>query len=135
MRKGNIHITVFSAMVIIAAVVIMMLSGNEQKGAATYVLHASGTGMPDRGMAQRDSSKIMVYPNPVRHTLYVTVPTRTTGVVRLEVFNSSGQPVYRADRQAGRLINIDVQTLSRGSYFLRVTDQKGNRWNTPFIRE
>ena len=59
-----------------------------------------------------------VYPNPARSTMVVVNDQMESG--SLEVFNSTGQSVLKADYYTG--MALDLETLSAGIYTLVVSD-------------
>ena len=74
------------------------------------------------------------YPNPVVATLYVA--SGFTGKVKYEIFSENGSKVYVAEKETatGVAQTIDVSSLARGIYILKVS--QGDKAATyPVIRK
>ncbi|MDV7187890.1 T9SS type A sorting domain-containing protein [Lutibacter sp. TH_r2] len=64
------------------------------------------------------SNSIILYPNPVINSLFLS--TKQT-IKNISIFNSSGSLV----KQTSNINGIDVTTLTKGVYFVRITTDKG----------
>jgi len=77
------------------------------------------------------SSEINIYPNPVKDALTISFSSPEKGVV--EIFDMQGKVVYQASVNK-KLSTIDVSTLQKGVYTLKVTTSKGN-FSKKFTKE
>lgn len=77
------------------------------------------------------SAKMNVYPNPSANQNTISYEVKTTGSVRIEMLDNTGQVVRQImneKRQAGNYtLDVDVSSLSSGVYFYRITDASGAR--------
>jgi hypothetical protein len=74
-----------------------------------------------------DRAKLLIYPNPVNAMLYVDLSLKSADDVTLDLISATGKMVIRR-RLTGNTIYtepIDVTTLPRGAYYIRVT---GKDW-------
>ena len=64
------------------------------------------------------------YPNPVQNRATLDLTTQTGQTVTVEVYNTLGKRVYRAERELDALtpvvLSVDASQWSSGMYFLRV---------------
>jgi len=76
-----------------------------------------------------------VYPNPAKSKLYFNFTDPSYEVYYMRVVNQLGKTVYMLPRP--QLQNgLDISTLSKGTYFLQVTDDKTKKTVTKeFIKE
>ncbi len=77
------------------------------------------------GISSEDGlHSIRVYPNPVQHTLYLSLPASGRRECRAEVINLVGESVLLEQLvfSPGReTISVDIRSLSQGVYFLKLT--------------
>jgi hypothetical protein len=87
-----------------------------------YLDDITGLDEPD------NSNSIKIYPNPVKNLIYIEHDISTG--LHFTVYNSVGQLV-----KTGIVYNqIDVSTLHRGFYFLKLTDNTGKSFTSRFIK-
>ena len=68
------------------------------------------------------SEFLNIYPNPSNDNITISSPS-LTGITQLSIFNVSGKKII--DRQLTVNENrIDISTLPRGVYFVRVQNEK-----------
>lgn len=77
---------------------------------------------------------LLLYPNPVRHTLHVVVPRKYVANVWLGIFMPDGQLWKRYAIESGRVIEINVQALPAGQYIVKVGDRQGRTWSAKFLK-
>ena len=67
--------------------------------------------------------QIRIYPNPVKEVLRVTFDLDVERKVILEMYTIANSLVYREDLKRGMVTEaqINVQDLTSGTYFLRIT--------------
>lgn len=69
-----------------------------------------------------------LYPNPASNILYVKMPLAEYKRLDMTVFNTSGQVMLQLQQnasQGGRDVSLDISTLAKGSYMLRVMSDNG----------
>ncbi|MBP5644041.1 MAG: agmatine deiminase family protein [Bacteroidales bacterium] len=69
------------------------------------------------GITENEAASFELYPNPMSNTLFIN-----GDVQDVTIFNAVGQQVLFVENSN----EIDVETLSEGLYFVRVSDKKGN---------
>ncbi len=74
-----------------------------------------------------NSSGIKMYPNPVSHTLHITIEKLSEGN-RVQLFDINGRLVY--DEAAAAQQSINMEGLTSGMYLLRVGD-----WQQKVVKE
>ena len=96
--------------------------------ASLNVIIPPSPGSTDAGINQivDTKSKITIYPNPANSQLSVSIPEAANNM-RIEIYNMLGNKVIEQKTNAAILCNIDVSTLSEGTYFLRVIDNNGQK--------
>lgn len=77
-------------------------------------------------------SKIILYPNPVNNKLNITGVSNPSNII---ITNPMGQIVYKENNIQEDNHVIDVNGLSNGVYFVNIQDNKGNEYNSKFIKE
>ena len=70
--------------------------------------------------AQALQNKVLIYPNPAKEMLYIEFGDLDGNKIQLEVLNLSGQTVLSGKATS----QLDITTLSSGTYLLRVSDGK-----------
>ena len=66
---------------------------------------------------ENEAASFEVYPNPMNNTLYIN-----GAVQNVTIFNAVGQQMMLVENAS----QIDVQSLSEGLYFVKVSDRNGN---------
>lgn len=82
----------------------------------------------------RESNTLLLYPNPVEHTLHVVVPRKYATYVWLTIHQANGQLWRKYEVEAGRVIQINVRSLPRGEYLLKVADRERRTWSAKFFK-
>ena len=70
--------------------------------------------------------QVKVYPNPVAEAIYITHPTEQFFEVRIT--DVSGKQILQTAHQ--RQQTLSVQSLTSGTYFVRVTTRDSKQTNT-----
>ena len=76
-----------------------------------------------------DAQDFSVFPNPVREELNVDLINYYGQQAQIEILNQLGQPIEQRqlDEVGSSPERFDVNTLSNGTYFIRVTTDKGDK--------
>lgn len=82
----------------------------------------------------RESTSLLLYPNPVEHTLHVVVPRTYASFVWLTIHQPDGRLWKKYEVEAGRVIEINVRALPRGAYLLKVADRQRRTWSGKFFK-
>jgi hypothetical protein len=69
--------------------------------------------------------EIILYPNPTRDIITIESTNQTERMVVI-VYNSVGHIIHQTSNQTLPL-DLNVEKLAAGTYFIRVFDQKANR--------
>ncbi|MEN9522363.1 MAG: hypothetical protein RL065_740, partial [Bacteroidota bacterium] len=77
-----------------------------------------------------DNNKLIVYPNPANQYLIVS---SKYSVNTIEIANVVGQVCISIINHTSEIINIEY--LPSGIYFIKATDEKGNQFNSKFIKQ
>lgn len=83
-----------------------------------------------------NKKRLGIYPNPVKSTIYLKENSQnsTSQISSFSIFNSAGQLIKKEN--ASVKDNIDVSGLSKGVYYLQLTDKKSLKpQNIKFIKE
>jgi hypothetical protein len=67
----------------------------------------------------------LLYPNPARDKVYIQ--TGSVSFFRIDVFNILGEKVAAAEHHGSEIIELDLQGLAGGIYFIHLADQKNDR--------
>jgi len=62
----------------------------------------------------------VLYPNPATNTIYIDNLGMVSGLNRYEVFDMSGTMVKKLKLQEPEYITIDISSLSKGVYMLKL---------------
>ncbi|MBX2932325.1 MAG: zinc-dependent metalloprotease [Chitinophagaceae bacterium] len=87
---------------------------------------------------EKGGNIVIVYPNPVKHTLRVEYAATKNGKVQVQVLDARGSFVIQNNYTVtiGKNIHaIQTSTLATGVYVLKYTDVDGNTSFTKFIKE
>ena len=71
-----------------------------------------------------EREKMMIFPNPAHDQFHVQV-VENRSVVEIEVFDVAGFSVFQPGRNINNNQLVDISTLTRGVYFVKVVDDKG----------
>jgi len=82
--------------------------------------------LPD-GIGRDILTGIEVYPNPVEEYLYISLDGAVLTGARVEFLDSRGTILYQDEvtRESGRYLEIGMQDLKEGIYFIRIISEKG----------
>lgn len=69
-------------------------------------------------------SDIIVYPNPASHSIRITLPQQPANDARMSLISTDGRHIR--DIQPSKDMEINIEALSGGIYFIRYTDQLQN---------
>jgi hypothetical protein len=77
----------------------------------------------------QDFAEVKIYPNPVHDALHIIVKPALPGQVKLELYTLLNTLIYREDFKISELVTkeLNVQRLSPGVYFLRITSDQTHR--------
>lgn len=70
-------------------------------------------------------SNFLLYPNPTRSVVYIQ--TGHTSLLRIDVYNILGEKLVTAEHHGAELVEVDMQALEGGIYFIHLTEQKNGR--------
>jgi hypothetical protein len=81
--------------------------------------------------ASTSQSKLRLAPNPAKETLFVQTVQAGIELTTYQIFDMSGRNISN-----GNLVNqaIQVSNLANGTYFIQLTDKKGNQYTEKFIK-
>ncbi|WP_418637646.1 T9SS type A sorting domain-containing protein [Winogradskyella sp.] len=82
------------------------------------------------GIVELENVEINVFPNPVKDNLYISSNYKLKSV---HIFNAMGQKVFFEENYNTNEIN--VSSLSKGVYFLKLTDMEDRKTIKRFITE
>jgi hypothetical protein len=92
-------------------------------GAVTYSTIASGN-------CALAGERPVIYPNPVRDILWVSLNSTSTSDLKIEIYNTEGAIIRTQVNhlvQGGNKVDIDVKSLSPGTYILDLTWAGGHQ--------
>ena len=74
-----------------------------------------------------ETDNLLVYPNPVKHTVFIDTKKVNSQLVNLYVLNNQGKTIIAKNNIYSRrhVIKLDVSGLSLGMYILKLTDNHG----------
>lgn len=72
------------------------------------------------------ASQVVLFPNPATAVVYVH--SEETPISFVQIFNSSGQEILKIDANNDNLLEISVEDLSAGIYFVKITSNQGTVW-------
>jgi PKD repeat protein len=83
-----------------------------------------------------NKSELGIYPNPVREMLNINFGNPVEGTMNIEIMNIAGKRAYaqQVKSEGYNHVNINVQQLKSGIYFLRVTNGKYLITDRKFIK-
>ena len=84
------------------------------------------------------SAVVGIYPNPANNQLNVNLNVPSSGDVRFQIINITGQVVYSSQstlvENQDNINTIDIQNLNNGIYILNI-EQNGKSFHSKFIKE
>lgn len=94
-----------------------------EPGEYTYICYyndidANSQGIPEHSVMEN----VKVYPNPAQSYTLVGVPEE---IKHINLVNLAGSQLIKKETQGGRVINLDVNTLPKGTYLLLFYTNKG----------
>ncbi len=100
--------------------------GNVYPAFRYYLVPRSAADMAATGIEERLAEDALVlYPNPVRETLHVTLGSKASAVNTLAVYDLSGRMVQsQAVTADGGDVTVNCSALAPGTYFIRLSDGK-----------
>lgn len=92
----------------------------------------------DIRIVKRDSEKVLVYPNPVEETLYLSMSQFKTGEVDFFIHNMTGQTMLSGQTTVNEGIVIipleEVQNFQAGAYFISISSGQRPISSTKFMK-
>lgn len=100
--------------------------GNVYPDFRYYLVPRSSADMNATGIEERIAADaIVLYPNPVRETLHVTLGSEAASVCRLAVYDLNGRMVQsQTVNAADGTVTVNCSALPSGTYFIRLSDGK-----------
>lgn len=86
--------------------------------------------IPFAATQDQDKTKLSVYPNPTKDFLRIDSDTKITSI---GIFDISGK-IIKKQFSDSKQVSLDVSELSKGTYMLRIGDDKGAKMHK-FIKE
>ncbi len=68
-----------------------------------------------------------IYPNPAKGPITVTPADLNTQTVEISVLDAIGTTVYHQFKVGSESYSVDLSSLARGNYFVRITSEKGSK--------
>jgi hypothetical protein len=96
-------------------------SGCMDSAAVAYVIYDQATGCA-MGIDEQSGSGVNVYPNPVQSNLTIESAELINNIV---VFDVAGKEVFRAENLKKQSVNLDLNGLGKGSYFVKISTASG----------
>lgn len=78
---------------------------------------------------------ISVYPNPVHEVLNILLPKMGTTKTLLNVYSSNGRQVYNKPVGKTQTMQLSVNSLASGVYYIRVVENGTVLYNTKFVKQ
>ncbi len=76
---------------------------------------------PYVSVAEKESTKLSVYPNPSSGLVNIQIPAAKSGMARIQVFDASGREVSAANADAGiQNYQINLSNQPRGNYIVKM---------------
>lgn len=89
-------------------------------------IEGSGVGIEESNM----NSEVLIYPNPSNGN--ITINTNATLVSQIEIFNVLGERIYKS-LVTNTKFEIDLSSLPKGVYFIRIIDEQNTIKNKKII--
>ena len=94
-----------------------------EPGNYTYICYYNDIDADTQGIHENSIMKyVKVYPNPAQSYTLVGVPEE---IKQINLVNLAGSQLVNRETQGGRVINLDVNTLPKGTYLLLFYTNKG----------
>lgn len=77
-----------------------------------------------------DKEEVRLYPNPAAGQLWVITPFDAAENTSVRIFNALGQLVWEQQHSFYRILELDVQNLPKGVYYLSITPPNEKRPHT-----
>lgn len=96
-------------------------------------------GMPNTGQIMSlnqisSISKINIFPNPADNNITIVLPGISGDLAQIRIFTITGITISHSNQRINsEEIQLDINYLKKGLYFLRVSDEK-NCWTGKFIK-
>ncbi len=96
------------------------------------ILNKNTTGTED--LTQKiANTKLLVYPNPATDVLNINISNANFKNSEVVVYNISGAEVLKTN-MANSSVQLNIETLSNGVYFVKVTNQNGFNKTVKFVK-
>jgi hypothetical protein len=91
----------------------------------TYIANVTSTCTPVSGINGLNESQIVVYPNPASNLLTITgfEPNHS---MQIQLFDVLGNMIYTEKQSAVQSLQLNVNSLTQGLYFVKVLDTETN---------
>ena len=107
--------------------------GDAGEFAINGISFVTGLKMGSTGFGDYDRVSVSIYPNPANDVLNIVLSDFR--MTTFEIYSSHGQKVYTG-QAAGSQVQININTLQKGIYFLKVYDEiSGKQETKSFIKE
>ncbi len=77
-----------------------------------------------KGTIEAETLAVKVAPNPFSDAILIRTDVELTEKINVAIFDLLGKPVYTKQHYASPELSIDLSSLSRGLYFLKLTSAK-----------
>ncbi len=92
----------------------------------TYLLDMTIERSPSTAVKDAFTSQIRVYPNPAREHVFIDLNAFSGKLQKIELVDATGQQVINAvDSPAGKYVDLPLNNLSDGIYFVRLYTDMG----------
>ena len=82
-------------------------------------------GLNQKKAIPKDVVDVLVYPNPSYGP--ITVASQTNNILQVQLFSTTGQMVWSADKLNTQTIQQDLSNLPKGIYLLKTKTDKGEK--------
>ena len=85
-----------------------------------------------------EEEKFILFPNPAEDVVYLQIGAKITEDIIIEIVDASGKIIKFqkvSNAMANSIIEIDVQVLPSGTYFVNIVDKEGNETTRRMIKD
>lgn len=76
---------------------------------------------------------IKLFPNPVNDLLSIEI--QNNFINHIIIYNNIGQRIKRINNINSSKYNMNAETFNKGVYYIEITDDKGNKFNSKFLKK
>ncbi|MDP2194219.1 MAG: T9SS type A sorting domain-containing protein, partial [Alphaproteobacteria bacterium] len=91
----------------------------------TILKTTNGGGSVSAARTQTIESTITIYPNPATNKISIATNNNLQGETTICIFNMNGALLQQKIFQSQNLIELDVSTLPKGFYLVKIQSNKG----------